>query len=179
MAMVYGLMKQHHGYVDVDGAQRRGTTVRVYMPVASHDALVEQAEVETVGDIGELRGTETLLLVEDEAPIRRAAQPALEQFGYTVLGAGDGEEALHMFEANRERVALVISDVVMPRMTGPELYRAVQRRAPGTKFVMMSGYTSPELQSRAPLDPSLPRIKKPWSIPELLELVRKVLGGRE
>jgi polar amino acid transport system substrate-binding protein len=120
-----------------------------------------------------------LLLVEDEAPIRRAAQPALEQFGYTVLGAGDGEEALHMFEANRERVALVISDVVMPRMTGPELYRAVQRRAPGTKFVMMSGYTSPELQSRAPLDPSLPRIKKPWSIPELLELVRKVLGGRE
>jgi CheY-like chemotaxis protein len=178
MAMVYGLMKQHHGYVDVESFPGRGTTVSAYIPVARNGMIAADAAApsETSVDVGDLAGTETLLLVEDESPIRRVAKRMLEKFGYTVLAASDGEEGLHIFEANRDRIALVISDVVMPRMTGPDLYQAVQHRAPGTKFIMMSGYTSPELHSRTPLDPSVQQIKKPWNIPELLQLVRKLLG---
>ncbi|MFQ5550481.1 MAG: ATP-binding protein [Gemmatimonadales bacterium] len=176
MAMVYGLVEQHEGLINIDSKRGQGTTVRIYVPVAKERPTAvasEPAATELPG------GTETILLVEDEVAIRRAAQRTLERYGYTVLAAPDGQEALQIFRAQSAQIALVVSDVIMPRMSGPELYRAIEQEGPETKFMFMSGYSSRDEWTRVGLDPTVPLLAKPWTISEFLVWVRRVLDKEE
>ena len=171
MSMIYGLMKQHSGFVDIQSAIGEGTSVRLYFPVTVEEAPVPvpKRQPEVTG------GTETILVIEDEAPIRRAAKRALEQYGYTVLLAEDGAEGLRVFRAHRPEIAMVISDIVMPRMDGPEVFKAIRKEAGITKFMFMSGYEARDVRQSLALDPLTPFLQKPWTITELLVRVREVL----
>jgi CheY-like chemotaxis protein len=105
------------------------------------------------------------------------ARRTLEAAGYRVLDAADGAEGLALFRAHAADIQLVVSDIVMPRMGGPELYQAVRRESP-VPFMLMTGYADLEIQSRVALDPPLPVIHKPWTGEDLLRRVRDALEGR-
>ena len=174
MAMIYGLIKQHRGFVGVESAPGEGTTVRIYFPVAGELGT----EVALDGTEGTLpRGTETILLVEDEAGIRRSAERALALFGYEVIVACDGDEGLQLFEEAEDEIGLVISDVVMPRMNGHELYEAVRQRSPATAFILISGYADRGRLQAGEIGAAIPLIAKPWALHELLQRVREALDG--
>jgi two-component system NtrC family sensor kinase len=174
MAMIYGLIKQQDGFIDVRSELGKGTTVDLYFPLMPDDTVVSGASGVAVD---EHSGTETILLVEDEAAIRRSAKRLLENKGYTVLLAGDGEEAVDTFHKHEGRIDLVISDVVMPKMGGWQLYEALKQEGRVVRFLFTSGYTVRDQHSVALLDPAVPFLQKPWDVSEFLRRVRELLDG--
>jgi two-component system, cell cycle sensor histidine kinase and response regulator CckA len=175
MAMVYGLIKQHQGFVDVQSEPGQGTAVRVYFPVTK-DRVVPSRPERPETPTG---GTETILLVEDDETIRRAAQRILEHFGYTVIAAADGQEALNEYHQRRGEVDLIVTDVVLPKLSGPELYQAIRAGSGRPRVLFMSGYPARTVQATTHLDPTLPFLHKPWTVAELTAAVRGVLDEAE
>jgi PAS domain S-box-containing protein len=171
MAMIYGLVKQQEGYVDVDSAVGEGTSVSLYFPLAADEAV---GEAEAEADAGTQRGTETILLVEDEDAIRRAARRLLEKVGYTVLLAADGEEALEVFGRYEDNIDLVISDMVMPHVGGVELHDTLRDQGKSVRFLFTSGYVGGP-DDEGTLESSQPFLHKPWEVDELLLRVRGLL----
>jgi CheY-like chemotaxis protein len=172
LSTVYGIIQQSGGHIEVRSELGRGTTFDVYFPAAS-------AREAIVGDVAEgssvPRGTETILLVEDEAPVRNFALRILTSCGYDVLVAADGVEALEVQATHARPIHLLISDVVMPRMGGWELARNLQQRVPGLRVIFFSGYAA-DMST----DPSFPAeelilISKPFSITTLARTVREAL----
>jgi PAS domain S-box-containing protein len=172
LAMVYGLVKQHDGYVHLYSEPGLGTAVRVYLP-----ALLGTAEPQAAASaVARARGgTETILVAEDEDSLRRAAKRVLEKHGYQVLVARDGIEALEVYRANADRIALIISDVVMPRLGGPQMLEQLRQGGSSVKVLFSSGYTARDIAESQRLDPSLPFLPKPWAIGDLLRRVRETL----
>jgi nitrogen-specific signal transduction histidine kinase len=170
LAMVYGLVRQHEGFVEVRSTPGSGTTVRVLLPEA--DAAEGR---EAPAGAAQLRGTETILLAEDEDALRRAARRVLEKHGYRVLEAANGAEALDLFGRHETDVALIVADVVMPNLSGPQLLRALREAGKRVRVLFTSGYTARDNQETRALDPGLPFLAKPWTITELLRRVREVL----
>jgi PAS domain S-box-containing protein len=173
MAMVYGLVKQQSGFVDVQSRWGAGTTVHVYLPAASTEPVAAGPKPFAQSPTG----AETILLVEDEEGIRRSASRVLARAGYRVLVACDGEEALALYRRHRDEIALVISDVVMPRLGGTELYRALKREPKPPKFIFTSGYAAREVADRAALEQAGPLLQKPWDMDDFLRRVRQALDG--
>ncbi len=172
MAMVYGLMKQHRGHVHVYSEPGEGTTVSLYF--AAIEETIE--EVTPPADLERPpRGGETILLAEDEEALRRTAQRALEKFGYRVLTAATGAEALALFRKHRADISLVVSDLMMPKMGGRELHDAIRREGSTVKFALASGYTARDVEMRTMLGAEIPVVTKPWTLRELAEQVRAIL----
>ena len=173
MAMIDGLAKQHEGFVDVESAVSQGTTVRVWFPVVTEGAW------ELAGkspDTAEIRGgTETILLVEDKEALRRVTKRLLEGLGYSVIPAADGAQALKLYNRNRDRIDLVITDMVMPKLHGHELYRAVRDTESRVPFVFASGYSPAELRSRAALGEDVKHLPKPVTLETLARAIREAL----
>jgi two-component system, cell cycle sensor histidine kinase and response regulator CckA len=174
LSMVYGLMKQHRGFVYVYSEAGQGTAVKLWFPVADAPLGVAADAGDEAAPVG---GTETILLVEDEAPIRRAARRALEQHGYRVLLAEDGEQALSLFLAHPDAVDLILTDLVMPRMGGRELFDRVRATGNAVPFLFASGYTRTDAEAAERLGGDAPFIQKPWSMGDLLRRVREALEG--
>ncbi len=170
MAMVYGLMKQHRGFVFVDSEPGQGASFRLYFPVGERTPDVRPAPPAPL-----LGGSETILIVEDEPAIRHAARRALERVGYRVLDAADGAEAVEVLE-EMPGIALVVTDVIMPRLGGFALYEAVREKLPGVRFLFTSGYTGADVREQYPILAQVPFIAKPWTVDELLDRVGEVLG---
>ena len=172
MAMIYGLVKQHGGFVHLYSEVGEGTTVKVYFPLAHEKAAAPAAGQE----VEELRGgTETILVVEDEAQVRTAAKRVLERYGYTILVAEDGEEAFRMFRAHQPEIDLVVTDVVMPGLSGPQLYLAIRAESKSVGFVFMSGHSAGRVRTSGGFDPTVPFLYKPWTVAELVVQVRRTL----
>ncbi len=174
MAMVYGLVKQQGGYLDVASRLGAGTTVTVFLP-RTHGAAaapVAPAEAPTRG------AGETILLVEDEPALRRAATRVLTRSGYAVLGAADGREALDMVERGA-RADLVITDMVMPRLGGSDLIRELRQRIGGIPVLVTSGYPGRNGEAPAEVPAGAHFLAKPWTTVELLAAVRRALAARE
>jgi len=177
LAMVYGLVKQHHGYVVVDSGVAVGSSFRIYLPAVDAGSPPGSEAAAQPAERGVRGGTELLLLVEDEASIRRSATRVLEQFGYRVLAAADGLEALGLLESSGHEVALVIADVVMPRLTGRKLFEAVSRMPRRPRFLFTSGYAEGEMPWEERIAPGVPFLPKPWAVTDLLTRVRETLDG--
>jgi two-component system, cell cycle sensor histidine kinase and response regulator CckA len=171
LASVYGLVKQHGGLIEVDSAPGRGTRVRVYFPAAVE--LAPRARPVS-GHVAQ-GGTETILLVEDDDQLRRSTKRVLEGAGYQVLTAADGQEALEVLRQQGHGIRLVVSDLVMPRLGGRALYDAARREGRTMPFLFASGHSDGDRSGRAPLDPSLPLLFKPWTPNDLLTKVRELL----
>jgi len=122
--------------------------------------------------------TETILLVEDEAQVRRSIERTLRAHGYTVVTAEDGMAALEWCRAHQGGFDLVISDLIMPRMGGDRLYQALREKFGPVPFLLMSGYGDRRMEKGEPLDPEIPLLEKPWELREFLTTVRRLLDGR-
>jgi len=171
MSLVYGLMKQHRGFIDVQSRLGEGTLARAYFPITTQPVPAEEGDQEPVP----AQGSETILLVEDDAAIREAASRILERFGYTVHQAADGQEALDFHQARGGEVDLILADVVLPRLSGPDFYQAIRTGPFEPPVLFMSGYPARTVQAETELDPSLPFLQKPWSVEELVRAVRAAL----
>jgi CheY-like chemotaxis protein len=170
LATVYGIVKQTGGHIWVDSVVGRGTTFNVYLPRVDEPlALHEAADAPPVG------GSETILLVEDEALLRELTRDLLEAHGYEVLSAGTGAEAVAISERYRGRIHLLLTDVVMPGVHGRELARQVQAHRPDVKVLYMTGYTDDAIARHGVLDPGNLTLPKPFTSASLARRVREAL----
>jgi PAS domain S-box-containing protein len=172
LSTVYGIVKQHRGYIDVTSEPGRGTAFAVYLPRVETRAATERPAPRDQPSLG---GRETVLFVEDEVAVRDLMHRVLAKGGYTVLAAGDGLEALGLVEAHAAPIDLVVTDVIMPRMSGPELASRLRARDPGLRLLYVSGYTADQLRSQADLGADAPLLPKPFTSDGLLRKVREVL----
>jgi len=172
LATVYGIVKQSGGDIFVTSALGRGTTFRIYLPWV--EATVE-AFKEELAESNPLRGHETVLLVEDEEMVRDLTAEILKKNGYNVLVASNPGEALLLAEKHPEPIHLLLSDVVMPLMNGPELAERIGRLRPAVKVLLMSGYAADTLARHGILESDGSFINKPFSQEELTQKVRGVL----
>ena len=175
LSTVYGIIKQTDGWIFADSEVGKGTSFTIYLPV-NHAPMPEPAAPVRAERTGEIWGTGTILIVEDEAMVRTVAERALARQGYTVLTASNGEEALDLLE-NGEPVDLLISDVVMPMMDGPTLVRAARERFPDLKILFMSGYAEEQLRKSINID-RISFLPKPFSVQQLGQAARDVLAPK-
>lgn len=176
MSMVYGMMKEHDGMVHVYSEVGIGTVVKLYFPVAL-GATPEEAPRRNSNPKAIVGGTECLLVAEDEPSIRLASRRALESKGYEVLDAADGEQALEKWRQNRDRIALVISDLVMPNLGGVQLVQALRAEGSDVPVIFTSGYSSEAVSRDGALPADVEFLDKPWTLAQLFTRVRVVLDG--
>jgi len=172
MAVVYGIIKQHDGYINVSSEPGTGTTFRVYLPIIESAARAG-TKAQKEGAPG--RGTETILLAEDDKSVRNIVKVWLSEYGYTVIEAVDGEDAVRKFTENKDNIHLLLFDLIMPKMNGKDAYDEVRKIKPGVKIIFASGYAPDILQQKASLEYGASLIFKPFSPFELVRKVRSAL----
>jgi two-component system, cell cycle sensor histidine kinase and response regulator CckA len=173
LATVYGIVKQSAGHVWVYSEPDRGTTFKIYLPSAEHRVgIAAEAKAEA---LPAKREGVTILLAEDDVIMRRLTRKLLEEHGYTVVEADDGKSALDALGADHPAIDLVLTDVVMRGVTGPELVLRLMDTHPGMKVVYMSGYTG-ELVAHQGLESGIRLLEKPFTRAELLKTVDAALG---
>ncbi|MBN2705398.1 MAG: response regulator, partial [Deltaproteobacteria bacterium] len=175
LATVYGIVKQNQGDIRVESQPGRGAVFRVYWPLRPDLPAVAES-INEVGP-GIRTGRETILVAEDEDAARQVAGRTLEMAGYRVLRAADGRQALALLRENAGRVDLLFTDLVMPVMGGRELWAAGHQLYPGLKAIFTSGYRGDRLDPEDDFIKNGCFIQKPYAVPALLELVRRVLDG--
>ncbi len=173
LAMAFGIVRQSGGSISVESEPGVGTTFRIYLPVVTDTLTPSEGSVPTPS----LRGSETLLLVEDDAGVRELARRNLSAQGYDVLTAGDGREALRIVEVRQGNIALLVTDVVMPEMSGPELVAAIHGRWPELPVIYMSGYTSDAVVHLGIAASEVSFLQKPHTPLRLAHMVRAVLDS--
>jgi PAS domain S-box-containing protein len=177
LATVYGILKQHQGWVEVDSAPGRGTTFRVYVPASDAKPDRGEAPAEPVAARG---GTETILVVEDEQPVRELVCSLLQARGYRVLEAETGPRALKVWQANREEIDLLLTDMVMPeRMNGWELAEILWAERPGLKVIFTSGYSHDVVGQEFVTRCGANYLQKPYHPEKLARIVRDHLDAPE
>jgi len=174
LATVYGIVKQSGGYIAAQSTPGKGTTFKVYLPRV--DEEITAVEPIRTG-LAPIRGSETILVVEDEDSLRSLVRSVLGARGYTVLEASHGEQALLICEDQNKAIDLVLTDVVMPQMNGREMAKRLASRRPKTKVLFMSGYTDNALAQPGVGDEHLQFIQKPFTPDALARKVREVLAA--
>jgi CheY-like chemotaxis protein len=173
LSTVFGIVQQAQGSIWVYSEPGKGTTFKIYLPRV--DGPADAAEPGRV--VKNLRGTETILLVEDEDSVRRVAFGVLSRHGYRVLEARNAGEALLICERHSTPIDLLLSDVVMPQMSGPEVAKRIAVSRPGIRILCMSGYTDDTVFRHGILEAGIAFLQKPLTPESLLSKVREVLDG--
>jgi two-component system cell cycle sensor histidine kinase/response regulator CckA len=178
LSTVYGIVKQSGGYIWVDSEPGKGTTFKIYLPRVA-EAVESQAEVVAASlSVATEPGTETILVVEDEANLRYLARQFLEKQGYRVIEAADGAVALQIAVAHEGIIHLLLTDVIMPGMNGRELAQRISEIRPNTKVLYMSGYTENVIGRNGTLDAGIRLLQKPFTLRDLNARVREVSPSR-
>jgi len=172
LATVYGIVKQHGGNIWVYSEPGKGTTFKIYLPVSRDASVKTQIANKTASD---MRGSETILLVEDNEHVRNLTHTILQRKGYTVLAAENGPEALTILASCGVPVHMLVTDMVMPHMNGRELYQKAAREHPDLKVLYMSGYAGGIIAHRRVLEEGAAFIQKPFTVPALAGKIREVL----
>jgi two-component system cell cycle sensor histidine kinase/response regulator CckA len=174
LATVYGIVKQSNGYTGVDSTPGKGTSFQIYLPRHTGQSVAEEQE-HVSPDM--LRGSETILLVEDSEPLRKLVETFLNSAGYRVFSADSGESALEVSTGIGRQLDLLLTDVVMPGMNGRVLAEHLLPRQPGMKVLYMSGYTDTFIAGHGVLEPGTHLLHKPFTEEVFLRKVREVLDG--
>jgi two-component system cell cycle sensor histidine kinase/response regulator CckA len=195
LSTVHGIVGQHNGFIEVETGIGKGTTFNIYLPaievgMAQHEerhtpvpvdiaqgeggAMLLQVPVEEYDDAATAQG-QTILLVEDDPDLRYLMQMVLQESGYDVLSAADGEEGLQQFKLHGSRISMVVSDVITPRMRGKELYEHIHELNPEIQFLFVSGYQANQISQNFVLEDGFKFLPKPFDLDELTAKVREVL----
>jgi two-component system cell cycle sensor histidine kinase/response regulator CckA len=179
LSTVYGIVRQTGGFIGVESVVGKGSTFLVYLPVYDNaDGLGIEAKVEEVRDDRpgpDLTGAGTILLVEDEDAVRVFSSRALRNKGYNILEARSGEEALEVLAKEGDKVDLIVSDVVMPQMDGPTMYKHVREKWPAIKVIFVSGYTEDRLREQFTSGEVIYFLPKPFTLKQLAGKVKDVM----
>ncbi len=178
LAMVYGIVKQHEGYIEVESEIGKGTTFNIYLPL--YETLVEEKRLEERNYSEQRqrpRSSETVLLAEDNEDVRDLSRRILEMDGYTVIEARDGEEAVSEFIKNKDKIHFLLFDLVMPKKNGYRAYEEIRQVNPDIKALFISGYSANIIYGKKILEGAMNYVSKPISPDTLLTEVRKVLDG--
>jgi CheY-like chemotaxis protein len=173
LSTVYGIVKQSGGSISTYSEPGIGTTFKIYLPRIFEPPPVQAPR----GNPLEVSGTETILLVEDDARVRGAAERVLAGRGYTVISATNGAEALEVAAKHQGTIDLMVTDLVMPAMGGRELAQKLGATRPGTKVLFMSGYTEDAASRSSLMDPGAAFLSKPFTPDSLTSKVRETLRG--
>jgi len=173
LSIVYGIIKQHNGYITVESEPEQGTTFTAYLPLAKD----EEKPTDELEEQTSYPGTEVILLAEDEEELRNLFRSVLEENGYTVLEAANGEDAISTFHTFSKAINLLILDVIMPKRNAREVYDAVKKENPGMKFLFVSGHGQETIKESGIEGENVTILTKPSSLPKFLKAVRKVLDA--
>jgi CheY-like chemotaxis protein len=174
LATVYGIVKQSNGYIGMESVVGKGTSFQIYLPRHAGQPVVDDLKTDSPDN---LRGSETILLVEDSEPLRKLANTFLASRGFRVLSAESGEDALKVAERFGGPFDLLLTDVIMPGINGRLLAENLLPRQPGMKVLYMSGYTDSFIAGHGVLDPGIHLLHKPFIEEVLIRKVREVLDG--
>ena len=173
LAQVYGIVRQNNGHIHVYSEPGYGTIFKIYWP------LLQTQELETIKKQAKnqirLKGSETILFIEDDSGIRNFATRILEEYGYTVLEATDGKHGFTLFKENKEKIDVVVTDTVMPNMSGRDLAEAIWKIAPQIPILFTSGYTDEDIVTDSVLNEGIDFISKPYHVEELVRKIRYLL----
>jgi two-component system cell cycle sensor histidine kinase/response regulator CckA len=173
LAIAYGIIKQHNGTITVSSEEGKGTTFKIYLPVVpAFERQTQPFELPPIQG-----GVETVLVAEDDEIVRKLTRNVLEQFGYTVIEAEDGEDAVNKFMEHRDLIKLLLFDVIMPKKNGREAYAKIKIFSPDMKVLFLSGYTADTMLRKGLLEPKVNFIMKPVPMNELLRKVRSILDN--
>jgi CheY-like chemotaxis protein len=170
---VYGIVKQSRGSIWVYSEMGRGSTFKIYLPVATGDAEPPPPPV----DVQALRGTETVLVVEDQSDVRGVIAKTLSHYGYTVRAVANGPEAIATAQAHEGPLHVMLTDVVLPGASGREIARQVVATRPSVRVLYMSGYTDDVIVQHGVLEPGLAFLQKPFTGDALARRIREVLAA--
>jgi two-component system cell cycle sensor histidine kinase/response regulator CckA len=171
LAVVYGIVKQHEGFIDVYSEPGMGTTFKIYLPLIA----AQVAETKAAKEQRPTGGTETILLAEDEKMVRDLTRNVLEEFGYRIITANDGQDAVEKYKENKDRINLLLFDLVMPKKMGNEAYDEISAITPGVKVLFMSGYAPDMARQRLMNVDMISVVNKPISPNDLLKRIRETL----
>ncbi len=174
LAIVYGIIKEHNGYTTCHSTVGQGTVFRIYLPLlnSAPDIIVEKVEEQKAP----VQGKDCVLLADDDYEARTVCKELLEEFGYSVIEAIDGEDALKKFREQKERITLVILDIIMPKINGMEVFKAIQSEAPNTRVLFCSGYGKDVVAAQG-LEEGMNFLAKPFTPKEMLMKIREVLDN--
>ena len=175
LAMVYGIIQQHGGHINVYSELDQGTTIRIYLPSAQ---IKEEIEIVKSAEIPPAGGSETILVAEDDEKLRKLSEIVLTQHGYKVILARDGDEAIKKFSDYADVIQLAIIDMIMPKKNGKEAYGEMRKIRPDIKVLFSSGYTGERINISSLCKEELNFINKPVTPTQLLRKVREILDAR-
>ncbi len=171
LSIAFGIVKQHRGFLECQSEPGKGTMFKIYLPVAAAGAAQREEKEKT----SPARGEEAILIAEDDAAVRGFTRQLLNEFGYSVIEAVDGEDAVSAFKDNRERIKLVLLDVILPKKSGKQACEEIRSINPNTKTIFISGYARALIEDNGVADNGTEFLLKPVSPKDLLQKVRTVL----
>ena len=172
LAISYGIIQQHGGHIKVYSEPGQGTVFKIYLPLSEEESPPDK---KTDADVSVTGGNETVLVAEDDASLRKLTRTVLESFGYSVISAEDGEDAITKFMENRERISLVLLDMIMPKKSGKEVREAIIKVDPRMKVLFVSGYAMDNITYKELAETGFDFIHKPFRPRNLLGKVRELL----
>jgi len=173
LSVVFGIVEHHNGFIDVRSALGKGTTFVLYFPMPEHVGEELQAPKKELVDI--CGGTETVLLIEDEAVLRKLTQNILVSKGYTVLTAEDGMQGVELYRSHQKEIAVVLSDIGLPVFGGHDVFRKIRAINPEAKIIFASGFFDPETKSEMFKAGLKNFIQKPYMLDEVLRKIREAI----
>ena len=176
LAVVHGIVNAHNGFIDLESKPKEGTTFYIYLP--AQGKLTEIESPEALRDEDLPKGTETILVVEDEEALQGFIRQLLEKNGYTVLIAGNGEQAIDIYRQQMRQIALVLMDLGLPKLSGDEVCRKIRAFDPSANFIIASGYLDPMIKTELSQVGVKGYIQKPYSPIEILKKIREVIDSQ-
>ncbi|MDI6803358.1 MAG: PAS domain S-box protein [Bacteroidota bacterium] len=177
LAVVYGVVQSHHGFIDVESEIDSGTIFNIYLPAYNINSIPDDAGIQEQECL--LQGTETILVVEDELMLSDLVKEILQERGYKVLTAFDGESGIEIFKKHQNEIAIIFSDIGLPKMSGWEMYNNIRNIAPNTKIIFASGYLDPPIWSEMFKIGIKEIVQKPYDPIQIIKKVRQLLDTKD